>query len=154
MEEEQILGRKFKIVLISRRNHRRVGTRFNSRGIDKDGHVSNMVETEQILLFDEHSCSYIQVRGSVPLYWSQKGIFSGIRMKHTPEENYLAAAKHFDKLIKSYRASLIFDLLSDKKPGEAMLIKAYEEAVIEYQKATGANVKYCNIDFHRETAVS
>jgi len=154
IEEQQMLGRKFKIVLISRRNHRRVGTRFNSRGIDKEGCVSNMVETEQILFYDEHYCSYIQVRGSVPLYWNQKGVFSKIKLKRTPEENYLAATKHFDELIKSYRAILIFDLLSDKRQGEATLMKVYEEVVEEYQKATGANIKYCNIDFHRETAVS
>lgn len=154
VEEQQMLGRKFELLLISRRNHQRAGTRFNSRGIDKEGNVSNMVETEQILACDEHWCSHVQTRGSVPLFWRQKGVFHDVSMKRTAEENCEAAAKHFDALVKEYRAVLVFDLLADKKPSEAKLVKGYEEAVLAYQKATGANIKYCHFDFHRETAVT
>jgi hypothetical protein len=33
-------------IIISRKDHRRSGTRFNSRGLNLDGNISNFVETE------------------------------------------------------------------------------------------------------------
>lgn len=67
--------------LISRRSRHRAGTRYFSRGIDKEGNVSNFNETEQILITDapgavgkgkgEVRFSYAQTRGSVPVYWAE-----------------------------------------------------------------------------------
>lgn len=47
--------------------------RYKRRGINDDGNVANYVETEQILSFGEHQMSFFQIRGSVPVYWSQPG---------------------------------------------------------------------------------
>lgn len=47
--------------------------RYKRRGIDADGECANYVETEQILSFGEHQMAFTQVRGSVPVYWSQPG---------------------------------------------------------------------------------
>lgn len=47
--------------------------RYKRRGIDEDGNVANYVETEQILSFGEHQMSFFQIRGSVPVFWSQPG---------------------------------------------------------------------------------
>lgn len=78
-----INGRDFIFGLISRRNRFRAGTRYFSRGIDREGNVSNFNETEQILLLDgktagvagpvkgEIKFSYVQTRGSVPVYWAE-----------------------------------------------------------------------------------
>jgi hypothetical protein len=65
---------EYKISLISRRSRYRAGTRYKRRGVDEDGHVANYVETEQILEFSWHVVSFVQIRGSVPVYWSQTGI--------------------------------------------------------------------------------
>lgn len=35
--------------------------------------MANYVETEQILSFGEHQMTFFQVRGSIPVYWSQPG---------------------------------------------------------------------------------
>jgi phosphatidylinositol 4-phosphatase len=63
------------VALISRRSRFRVGTRYFSRGIDANGNVSNFNETEQMLLVPGTSgqtwMSYVQTRGSVPLYWAE-----------------------------------------------------------------------------------
>jgi phosphatidylinositol 4-phosphatase len=68
------------IALISRRSTGRVGTRYHSRGIDDRGHVSNFVETEQIVFGDdERRCSLVQCRGSIPLYWRQQ-----VDMRYAP----------------------------------------------------------------------
>lgn len=34
-----------------------------------EGHVANYVETEQILLYHHYALAFIQVRGSVPIFW-------------------------------------------------------------------------------------
>lgn len=63
----------FRLALVSRRSRKRAGTRYKRRGIDEDGHVANYVETEQILSLRQHQISFTQIRGSVPLFWSQPG---------------------------------------------------------------------------------
>jgi hypothetical protein len=63
----------FTLALVSRRSRFRAGTRYKRRGIDEDGNVANMVETEQILSLRQHQISFTGIRGSVPLYWSQPG---------------------------------------------------------------------------------
>ena len=80
-------GTPVTLTLISRLGFARAGTRFNTRGIDDDGHVANFVEVRLCLLFDAKSSataddisrqtetvfrtkdsvfSFVQIRGSVP----------------------------------------------------------------------------------------
>lgn len=66
-----INGHKFKILIISRRSVLRAGPYHFSLGVDKDGNVANYVETEQIVLIKDFLFSFVQIRGSVPLYWSE-----------------------------------------------------------------------------------
>ncbi len=57
--------------VLSRRSRHRVGTRFFVRGADADGHVGNFVETEQVVEHAGAVASYVQTRGSMPMYWQQ-----------------------------------------------------------------------------------
>ena len=57
--------------IISRLSWKRAGARFRTRGIDDDGQVANFVETEVILATDSVCMSYVEIRGSVPLFWQQ-----------------------------------------------------------------------------------
>lgn len=78
-----INAREFIFGVISRRARYRAGTRYFSRGIDEKGNVSNFNETEQFIILDRGDnkgagpikgdirASYVQVRGSVPLYWAE-----------------------------------------------------------------------------------
>lgn len=50
-----------------------VGTRYKRRGVDGEGHVANYVETEMLIDCGIHVVSYVLVRGSVPIYWTQPG---------------------------------------------------------------------------------
>ncbi|CAH1784736.1 unnamed protein product [Owenia fusiformis] len=63
----------YNICIVSRRSRYRAGTRYKRRGLDADGHCANYVETEQIVEFASHKVAFVQVRGSVPVYWSQTG---------------------------------------------------------------------------------
>ncbi|XP_056409086.1 phosphatidylinositide phosphatase SAC2-like, partial [Hyla sarda] len=64
---------QFLVALISRRSRHRAGMRYKRRGVDKDGNVANYVETEQFIHVHNHTLSFVQTRGSVPVFWSQVG---------------------------------------------------------------------------------
>ena len=57
---------RWDIGIISRLSSNRAGTRFNARGINDDGHVSNFVETEFLIFNQSFRTSFIQLRGSIP----------------------------------------------------------------------------------------
>lgn len=52
------------LVVISRRSRDRAGLRYQRRGIDDEGHVANMVETEMIVR--AKASRYMRARGRVP----------------------------------------------------------------------------------------
>jgi hypothetical protein len=98
--------------------------------------------------------SFNQLRGSVPVFWSQKSVLTKIRLTRTPELSFPAFAKHFDRLIKLYKRVIVINLLSNKKEGELKLTCAYETNEAEYEKKASANIKYCHFDFHSERSAS
>lgn len=65
-------------ILISRRSVYRAGTRFYMRGLDSEGQAANFVETEQILLYDGHKCSLVQVNN---FYISNHQLFFFLTLK-------------------------------------------------------------------------
>nr|CAI5825634.1 unnamed protein product [Callosobruchus analis] len=67
-------SKKAMAAIISRLSCERAGTRFNVRGTNDEGHVANFVETEQVIYLDNEVTSYLQTRGSVPLFWEQPGV--------------------------------------------------------------------------------
>lgn len=119
------------LTLVSRLSCRRAGTRFNSRGIDDDGNVANFVETETIFYSPSGGIcfSYVQVRGSVPIFWEQAtGLLPGqqkITITRSVEATQPAFDKHFEGLEVSYGAVHVVNLLSRDKPGEADLAERY-----------------------------
>ena len=70
-----MLGRHFDMLVIARRSRHFAGTRYLKRGVNEEGKVANDVETEQLFLDRSHPkgglSSYVQVRGSIPLFWCQ-----------------------------------------------------------------------------------
>ncbi|XP_021342465.1 synaptojanin-1-like isoform X1 [Mizuhopecten yessoensis] len=119
--------RQAKACLISRLSCERAGTRFNVRGANDDGHVANFVETEQVIFLDEHISSYIQTRGSVPLFWEQPGIQVGshrVKMSRGHEASAPAFERHLAMLKKLYGDQVIVNLLGQKE-GEHMLSQAF-----------------------------
>lgn len=119
------------LTLISRLSCRRAGTRFNSRGIDDDGNVANFVETETIFWSPSGGLcfSYVQVRGSVPIFWEQaSGLLPGqqkITITRSAEATQPAFDKHFEGLEVSYGGIHVVNLLSHEKMGEAELGDRY-----------------------------
>lgn len=73
MNPQETPGKNYTMILISRRSRHRAGTRYKRRGVDDSGKCANYVETEQIFEYSSHVVSFVQVRGSVPVFWSQPG---------------------------------------------------------------------------------
>lgn len=48
--------------------------RFQVRGVDDHGKVANFAESEQFVFMDDEISSFLQLRGSVPLFWEQPGV--------------------------------------------------------------------------------
>lgn len=135
-------------ILISRRSVFRAGTRFYVRGLDSKGQAANFVETEQIVLYDEHKCSFVQTRGSIPLYWSQR---PNLKYKPIPvissTANHMDAFQHhFDTQIYTYGKQVLLNLI-DHKGAEDLLEKAFAQMVVN---AGIKDIRYESFDFHHE----
>jgi hypothetical protein len=152
------------MTLISRLSCRRAGTRFNSRGIDDDGNVANFVETETIYWAPSKTCfSYVQVRGSVPIFWEQQtGLLPGqqkITITRSQDATQPAFDKHLENLELSYGAIHVVNLLSNEKQSELDLTHRYRSHIRNspLNQKTGVNspdhdlVKLTEYDFHAET---
>jgi hypothetical protein len=96
-----INGHTFSWILISRRSTRRAGTRLFCRGIDVIGNVANFVETEQIVEFNEEKISFVQIRGSIPMFWSQT---PNLRLNPKPKLDPNLFLSLHKKLLKSLLA--------------------------------------------------
>ncbi|ORZ39465.1 SacI homology domain-domain-containing protein [Catenaria anguillulae PL171] len=150
------LNRKvFQYALITRKRVHRVGTRYHSRGIDDQGHVSNYVETEQVVCYQvpvdmvTHVRSYTQIRGSIPLFWRQKA-----NSKYTPilelvqkPNSHQVFANHVNEQYQLYGDSQVMVNLINKKGYELPLGTEFKRQV---DMLNDPKLKYIHFDFHEE----
>ncbi|KAG0328016.1 inositol polyphosphate 5-phosphatase [Dissophora globulifera] len=92
------------ISVISRLGSKRAGTRYNTRGIDDNGHVANFVEGLQLA--------------------SHK-----IQLSRGPEATKPAVRRHFEEIVQTYEDVHILDLLGTKDQGEVTLSQEYRSQV-------------------------
>ncbi|XP_070994392.1 phosphatidylinositol-3-phosphatase SAC1-B isoform X2 [Oncorhynchus clarkii lewisi] len=143
-----INGKIFDWNIISRRSCFRAGVRYYVRGIDSEGHAANFVETEQIVQYSGGKASFIQTRGSIPFYWSQR---PNLKYKPKPQIsktiNHLDGfQRHFDSQIIIYGKQVILNLI-DQKGSEKQLEQAFDKMV---SSLGNGMVKYIAFDFHKE----
>jgi hypothetical protein len=174
--------------LISRRCRYRAGTRYFRRGIDEDGNVANFNETEQMIFVDNagsgeekppHILSYVQTRGSVPLYWAE---INTLRYKpdlqimegeervrwlilvdlfivlRTPQQ-LAATKKHLTDLVKIYGEQTLVNLV-DHNGYEQPVKEAYEkyfsqvEMTCQNLPPPSGNLIFCASSRFREYSMS
>ncbi|EPT03582.1 hypothetical protein FOMPIDRAFT_1046622 [Fomitopsis schrenkii] len=142
------------LALISRLGWKRSGTRFNTRGVDDDGNVANFVETETVFSTDQHCFSYVQVRGSVPLFWEQQGLQTfGHKIQITrPQASQPAFDRHLMQLTEEYGSMHAINLLGSKE-NEAILSSAYARHLHSAQDAMGDTVGITHFDFHNAVRI-
>ncbi|XP_068313075.1 phosphatidylinositol-3-phosphatase SAC1-like isoform X2 [Pyrus communis] len=158
-----IFGRDFSVSLVSRRSRHFAGTRYLKRGVNDRGRVANDVETEQIILDEEvGSCkgkmsSVVQMRGSIPLFWSQEAS----RLSPKPDiilqrydPTYQATKLHFEDLAMRYgNPVIVLNLIKtvEKRPREMMLRREFASAVgyLNQIFSEENHLKFIHWDFHK-----
>ncbi|KAK9674824.1 Inositol-1,4,5-trisphosphate 5-phosphatase 1, partial [Basidiobolus ranarum] len=144
--EQCVLGSEVAtLAIISKLSSHRAGTRFNSRGIDDDGHVANFVETEFILKLRDQYLSYVEVRGSVPVFWEQTGLSHKVNVLRSAASTQPAVEEHFSSLLNRYGHVNILNLLSQKE-GERLLSEAFNHHVKSLKKQN--YIQMTSFDFH------
>ncbi|OLL25504.1 Polyphosphoinositide phosphatase [Neolecta irregularis DAH-3] len=147
-----VYGRSVFITVIARRSRYFAGARFLKRGVNDKGFVANDVETEQIvadmqttsfhapggaLFANPNYSSYVQHRGSIPLYWTQEGTNMTPKPPITltiADPFYQAAALHFDNMFERYGAPcIVLNLVKSREriPRESLLLYEFTK-LLEY----------------------
>lgn len=145
--EQCVIGNDcFTLALVSRRSRHRAGTRYKRRGVDELGKVANYVETEQILSLDQYQMAFTQIRGSVPVYWSQPGYKyrPPPRIDKNDNETQLAFEKHFNEELKMYKSMCLINLV-EQSGKEKIIGEAYANHVVKYNSD---KLMYVTFDFH------
>ncbi|XP_068926416.1 synaptojanin-2 isoform X2 [Petaurus breviceps papuanus] len=138
-----------KACLISRISCERAGARFHIRGVNDDGHVSNFVETEQTIYMDDGVSSFVQIRGSVPLFWEQPGLQVGshhLKLNRGLEANAPAFDRHMMLLKEQYGKQVIVNLLGSRG-GEEVLNRAFKKLL--WASFHVGDTPMINFDFHQ-----
>ncbi|XP_039914737.1 synaptojanin-2 isoform X1 [Hirundo rustica] len=141
--------KKAKACLISRISCERAGVRFHVRGVNDDGHVSNFVETEQTIYLDDDVSSFVQLRGSVPLFWEQTGFQVGsrhLRLNRGLEANAPAFDRHMMLLKEQYGKQVIVNLLGSRG-GEEVLNRAFKKLL--WASSHAEDSPMINFDYHQ-----
>ncbi|THG95141.1 hypothetical protein EW026_g6457 [Hermanssonia centrifuga] len=154
-----VLGRVIFITIIARRSRHHAGARYLKRGVNDEGNVANEVETEQIVSEtlttsfyypaspasnpggkprrpSPNYTSYVQYRGSIPIYWTQETTSMvprpPIETVSVMDPFYTAASRHFDDLLSRYGGPLmILNLIKKREPQprESKLLEEYTTCV-------------------------
>uniref|UniRef100_A0A673YIW6 SAC1 like phosphatidylinositide phosphatase a n=1 Tax=Salmo trutta TaxID=8032 RepID=A0A673YIW6_SALTR len=142
MKPCRINGKIFEWILISRRSCFRAGVRYYVRGIDSEGHAANFVETEQIVLYNGGRASFVQTRGSMPFFWSQRP-----NLKYKPKPLISKNTNHVRAFTSSVCFHLSIPLSVNQKGSEKPLEQAFAKMVTGMENGM---IKYVAFDFHKE----
>ncbi|KAJ2724243.1 hypothetical protein GGI07_002113 [Coemansia sp. Benny D115] len=153
-------GESFQVCVLSRRNWRRIGMRYERRGINSEGYVANFVETEQILAVEvggmqTYYASFIQTRGSMPFYWKQtpSGLQPAPVVLKSDDENARVCALHLQREIDRLGRQVLVNLV-EHKGREAVVGSKYASIVgqcVSDELIDARMVRYIPWDFHHET---
>ncbi|KAL6764565.1 phosphoinositide phosphatase [Haematococcus lacustris] len=150
------------LTLIARRSTARSGVRQWRRGADAEGNVANFAETEQILAIEGPSnsplagalCSYLILRGSIPLLWTQ---LPNIKYKPSTliapaELSSPAHDKHFHALVEQYKGVVAINLINHHGTEGKLEVAFRSEAarLTSSASAIARAVRYIAFDFHAE----
>ncbi|XP_070407052.1 phosphatidylinositol-3-phosphatase SAC1-B isoform X2 [Nothobranchius furzeri] len=148
IEASSVNGKVFEWTIISRRSCFRAGARYYVRGIDSEGYAANFVETEQIVQYGGLKASFVQTRGSIPVFWSQR---PNLKYKPKPQISKMANhldgfQRHFDSQAVLYGRQVVLNLIN-QKGSEKPLEVIFDKMVTSLGNGM---IKYIAFDFHKE----
>ena len=154
-------GLILRLSLISRRSCEHPGTRFKARGIDDSGACANFIESEQrVQLLVQRPprawaiASFVQLRGSAPLFWDQRGkaITPRPRLRRSVPLTLPALRRHLDELERHYGAVTFLSLL-EHRGDEAKLNAALTQALAAVSDSHG-EAQLASFDFRDKCRTS
>eukprot|EP01036_Dinobryon_divergens_P035223 gene35223-45615_t len=159
-------GQTLDMFAIARRSRHYAGTRYLKRGTSVHGKVANDCEIEQIIQMEQGNlckfCSYIQMRGSIPTYWSQETSVTTPRppiVLNRVDPNYLATEEHFADMFRRYSSPIIvLDLVKhqEKRPRESIIGKEFRQAIEVLNESIDVEhkIRYIALDYSKITSIS
>ena len=153
-------GEEMKYILIGRKDYHRSGVRLLMRGADSHGNVANSSENEEIIIYKDKEknvniVSYVQIRGSIPLMWSQEpslNLNPQIRPRNDFDVNSAVFKLHIDEIINTYNSVCCINLVDQKK--DQKVIGDYYSSLIqnykEKNKDKSNKIDFAWFDFHAE----
>lgn len=116
--------------------------------------MANFVETEQVIYVDNDVTSFLQTRGSVPLFWEQPGVQVGshkVKLSRGFETSAAAFDRHMTMMKQRYGYQAIINLLGTSlvgsKEGEAMLSNEFQR---HHGMSAHKDVPHIIFDYHQE----
>jgi hypothetical protein len=97
------------------------------------------------VFYNKYCFSHVQIRGSVPAFWQQRGYTAQAKITRNLELTNPAFIKHIDDLTKDYSRILCVNLMAKGKSQEQMITEAYETLV---RMNNLQNLRYEYFDFH------
>lgn len=123
------------------------GTRYNARGINDQGYVANFCETEQILVVENRFLiSHVQIRGSVPVFWEQRGLAEDVFLTRNSEMTKKPFGLHFKNIVDAYGPCYIINLLRYNTAREVRITTEYLRQMHEFEQKQ--KLEFLNFDFH------
>lgn len=115
--------------LISRRSRLNAGIHAWNRGADEKGNAANFVETEETVTIGDRVISFVQLRGSCPVYWTQfpTGIFSPAIRLGPRDEGLRRFELHFDFLERIYGPKTVIVSFTSHGRKEGAMTEMYRD---------------------------
>ena len=162
--EKENYSDEFQFILIGRKDTRRSGVRLIICGADSEGNIANTSENEEIVIYKPNNrnkinlASFVQVRGSIPLMWTQEPSLQlnpQIRPRNDFDANATVVKIHIDELISTYNSVCCINLVDQKK--DQKIIGDYYSSLIqnykEKNKPIGNKIDFAWFDFHAECKI-
>ncbi|KAL1470710.1 hypothetical protein MTO96_024067, partial [Rhipicephalus appendiculatus] len=99
-----------------------------------------------VIYLENQITSYVQTRGSVPLFWEQPGVQVGshrVKMSRGSEASTPAFERHMSMIKERYGDQVIINLLGSKE-GETMLTQMFQH----HMKASRRKASMVSFDYH------
>ena len=111
------------------------------------GYVANCCETEQIMVVGgRFLISHVQIRGSVPVFWEQRGLGEEVYLTRNAEMTKKPFGIHFKNIIDSYGPVHIINLLRYNTAREVRITTEFVRQA--YENPQKDKIKFLNFDFH------
>jgi hypothetical protein len=101
-------------------------------GLNEIGQAANYIESEQIMIFKNLEFSFVQARGSCPVFYEIKENFTEsekleVCITRTPEKTRSPFIKHLKIMIKEYNFVYFINCLNANNENEKILLSSLEE---------------------------